>query len=94
MFSIKITDSGAGIPENLIEKLFCDFGNLDVHKKENPEGRGLGLSICKMIVEQMDGKIKVDSEIGVGTTFTIMIETLCLIEAEEDHFDLRDNPAS
>lgn len=59
MLEVKITDCGAGIPEHLLDRLFCDFGNLEIHKKENPEGRGLGLSICKLIAEQMRGKIEV-----------------------------------
>ena len=54
-FEIGIQDFGCGIPEEDIGKLFVDFGNLAVHAQANPTGRGLGLSICKAIVEAMDG---------------------------------------
>lgn len=50
-----------------------DFGNLDDHHKINPEGRGLGLSICKTLIERMGGQIFVDSLVGEGTTFTVRL---------------------
>jgi len=56
-----------------LPKLFMEFGKLDEHSKMNAQGTGLGLSICKRMIEQMGGQVKVDSEYGVGTTFTINI---------------------
>lgn len=56
-YKISVQDFGVGIPDHLIEKLFCDFGNLEEHRRRNPEGRGLGLTICKMIMDSFDGSI-------------------------------------
>lgn len=50
-FQLNIQDFGAGIPKDKINGLFVNFGNLDEHQKINQNGRGLGLSICKSIVE-------------------------------------------
>jgi K+-sensing histidine kinase KdpD len=50
-FKLDIQDFGAGIPADKIDKLFMNFGNLAEHQQINQAGRGLGLSICKTIVE-------------------------------------------
>lgn len=87
-YQITVQDYGAGIPQDQLAKLFCDFGTLDVHRKMNPEGRGLGLAISKVIVDRMGGHIEVASRLGHGTTFIIVFEALCsakkLNDAEED----------
>lgn len=54
-FELGIQDYGCGIPADKINSLFLNFNNLEEHRQNNPSGRGLGLSICKMIVEQMGG---------------------------------------
>lgn len=76
-YEIGIEDFGAGIPEHLMNNLFSDFGNLEVHRQQNPEGRGLGLSISKMIVESFGGYIDVKSEVGKGTKFTLFFPAFC-----------------
>ena len=50
-FMLSIQDFGIGIPADKLDNLFINFGNLEEHQKTNPQGRGLGLSICKLIVE-------------------------------------------
>jgi signal transduction histidine kinase len=66
---ISITDTGVGIKEKDLEKIFEPFFTT----KEKEQGTGLGLSLCKRLIEANAGKIEVESKIGEGTTFTIMI---------------------
>lgn len=68
-----VTDTGSGIKEGDIDKLFGLYGKLE-GKKENPNGIGLGLLICKRLAEQMGGSINVKSTVNVGTTFTFAIK--------------------
>ena len=64
---IGVKDTGRGIPQNMLEKIFERFEKLDSFA----QGAGLGLPICKLIVEKMNGRILVDSQLGIGTTFVI-----------------------
>lgn len=64
-----IRDDGVGIPEDLLPRLFEPF----VTTKENGRGVGLGLAICKTIIERHSGRITVHSVLGRGTTFTITL---------------------
>ncbi|MEM6725092.1 MAG: ATP-binding protein, partial [Bacteroidota bacterium] len=65
---IALSDNGKGIPENAYEKIFNLFYRQDPSNTK-PSGTGMGLAICKVIMEKMDGKIRVSSEIGKGSTF-------------------------
>ena len=56
-FVLKVRDYGMGIPKDRISKLFFNFSKLEAHQKANPGGVGLGLSICKSLVEAMGGSI-------------------------------------
>jgi len=69
---VSVQDSGIGIAEENQKSLFKPFGKLenDVQKGMNPTGSGLGLSICKRIVEELGGCISVVSELGKGAKFT------------------------
>ena len=70
---IVIEDSGLGIQKKDLEKLFRHFGKLKDESKLNEKGCGLGLMICKRIVETMGGEITVESTFGKGTKFTMYI---------------------
>ncbi|HRG09339.1 MAG TPA: ATP-binding protein [Cyclobacteriaceae bacterium] len=69
----KISDTGKGIPKEEQEIIFNQFeqGGKNIHRQYG--GAGLGLSIVKKIIEQQQGTIKVESEVGTGTTFIIII---------------------
>ncbi|MBZ9688530.1 response regulator [Clostridium estertheticum] len=71
LFTVK--DTGIGMTEQEISKLFAPFIQADSSSTRKYGGTGLGLAICKNIVEMMDGKINLVSEKEIGTTFTFTI---------------------
>jgi signal transduction histidine kinase/ActR/RegA family two-component response regulator len=71
--TIRVTDSGIGIREADIARLFSDYNQVDTRSNRSIEGTGLGLSITKMMAEMMDGAIAVESEYGRGSTFTVRV---------------------
>lgn len=68
---ISINDHGLGIPEENLTKIFDPY--FSTKEMSTDKGQGLGLTICHSIVENHDGFIAVESEVGVGTTFTIYL---------------------
>lgn len=71
---ISVEDSGIGIKEESLPKLFSKFERLNVEKSLTIEGTGLGLAITKKLVELMNGKIVVQSVYGQGSKFTVSID--------------------
>ena len=71
---ISVTDTGRGIKEENIKKLFTKFQRLDEDRNTTIEGTGLGLAITKSLVEMMGGKIIVQSEYGKGSKFSIYLK--------------------
>lgn len=69
----KITDTGIGIKKEDMDKLFKPFSQIDTGLTRNHEGTGLGLSISQKLIEKLGGAITVESEVGVGSTFTVML---------------------
>ena len=66
---IFVTDTGCGIPSDMTEKVFDRFYKIDSFK----QGAGLGLSVCKTIIEGMGGRIAVSSQPGKGSRFSVKI---------------------
>lgn len=66
---LTVTDSGSGIDESILERIFDPFFTT----KGVQEGTGLGLSVVHGIVEGHSGKISVDSEVGIGTSFMVLL---------------------
>ncbi len=66
---IQVIDNGPGIHEDDLENIFNMFYQAD----NNAKGSGLGLYIVKEAVEKLGGKIKIDSQLTEGTTFTVVI---------------------
>ena len=72
---IKVIDTGIGIPEEEIPKVFERFYRVDKSRTREMGGTGLGLPIAKQILEQNEGKIDIKSELGKGTEVVIRIPT-------------------
>ncbi len=68
-----VRDTGIGIEESKYEKLFRPFSQLEESNTRRFSGAGLGLAISSNLVQMMGGKIALDSELGVGSTFTFTI---------------------
>ncbi|MUM77885.1 response regulator [Pseudodesulfovibrio sp. F-1] len=68
-----ISDTGPGIPDEAQSRLFQPFTQLGEGTRRQHQGAGLGLSICKRLVELMGGTMSIESEIGVGTTVHFQI---------------------
>ncbi len=73
MVEIAVTDNGIGIGPETFNKLFCIDCNVVSYGTEGEQGTGLGLILCKEFVEKNSGTIRVESEVGKGSTFTISI---------------------
>ncbi len=70
---ISVTDTGMGIKEEHLDKLFTAFGQIEDAKTKQHEGTGLGLTISKNFAELLGGSISVSSVFGEGTTFTLSL---------------------
>ncbi len=83
---ISVEDTGIGITEENLKRLFSKFDRLDVEKNTTIEGTGLGLAITKNLIEMMGGKINVQSIYGKGSIFSAQIPTKIskLVEPKEN----------
>jgi two-component system, OmpR family, phosphate regulon sensor histidine kinase PhoR len=70
---VSVSDTGTGIPQRDLERIFERFYRVDVARSRATGGTGLGLSIVRHVVESHGGTVSVDSQLGVGSTFTIRL---------------------
>lgn len=89
MLNFIVKDTGIGIKEEDIDKIFDPFSRTDLKKNRSVQGTGLGLAITKQLVEEMDGTLTLESEYGSGSTFTVSIP-----QREPTADELAANPLS
>jgi signal transduction histidine kinase len=73
MGEIRIADSGVGIPADKLRLIFEPFYTTKEPDEHGHGGTGLGLSVCRQIIEQHHGRIRVESVVGKGSTFTVKL---------------------
>jgi signal transduction histidine kinase len=80
---VRVTDYGIGIPDEVLPNIFDRFYHVEEGDDELYSGLGLGLAITKQVIEQHGGRIDVVSEVGKGSTFTI------ILDAEDDPTEMK-----
>jgi signal transduction histidine kinase len=81
--SIRVTDTGLGIPAEAIDKLFLPFSQVDNAYSRKHDGVGLGLSICRSIMKAYGGSIALQSAVGMGTMVTLQMPAERVVTAAE-----------
>lgn len=72
-WSIQVSDTGIGIPPHARDYIFDEFRQVDSTSKREYGGTGLGLAIVQKLTRLMGGQVQLESEVGQGSTFTVMI---------------------
>ncbi len=85
MVIFDITDTGVGIPQDKLEEVFKPFVRIETYN-QFAEGSGYGMSVVKGLVDLLDGKINIDSEVGKGSHFEVMIP----LGSAEKPFEVKD----
>ncbi|MGQ9620146.1 MAG: PAS domain S-box protein [Bacteroidales bacterium] len=83
-----VKDSGTGIPENRLNSIFHRFVQADISSNRPYEGLGLGLSIAKSYAEMLGGNITVESQVGKGSTFRLVIPCKEIVHKSEKKSDI------
>lgn len=81
--AIGVADTGVGIPKELLTMVFERFSQIDAASRRKYSGSGIGLALVKEFTEMQNGSVTVDSQPGVGTTFTVRIPILVDLDGPE-----------
>ena len=73
MVELRVADTGCGIPPDQLRLIFEPFYTTKQPDEHGHGGTGLGLSVCRQIIEQHQGRIRVESLVGRGATFTVKL---------------------
>ncbi|EFW7477487.1 aerobic respiration two-component sensor histidine kinase ArcB [Shigella sonnei] len=93
MLHFEVEDSGIGIPQDELDKIFAMYYQVkDSHGGKPATGTGLGLAVSRRLAKNMGGDITVTSEQGKGSTFTLTIHAPSVAEEVDDAFDEDDMP--
>lgn len=93
MLHFEVEDSGIGIPEDELDKIFAMYYQVkDSHGGKPATGTGIGLAVSRRLAKNMGGDITVTSEQGKGSTFTLTIHAPSVAEEVDDAFDEDDMP--
>lgn len=91
---MQVTDSGIGIKQEDMDKLFGGFQRLDLEQNRSIEGTGLGLAITHNLIERMKGRIEVSSEYGKGSVFTVYLPQEIIDDSPMGDFRQRSEAAA
>jgi signal transduction histidine kinase len=83
MVQVSVTDTGIGIPRDKLDIIFEPFQQLDSNAARQYEGTGLGLPISRKLIEKQGGRMWVESEVGVGSTFSFVLPIAGLEQGEQ-----------
>ncbi|HGF7478431.1 TPA: hybrid sensor histidine kinase/response regulator CqsR [Vibrio mimicus] len=83
--TIKVQDSGIGIPQDALDRIFQPFEQAESHTTRRFGGTGLGLAIVKQIAELMSGTVSVQSEVGLGTCFEVRVKLAASEPIKEEY---------
>jgi signal transduction histidine kinase len=78
---VRVTDDGVGIPEGDVERVFEPFFRVDRSRSKSTGGYGLGLSICKRVMESHGGSIALERQAGCGTSFVLTFPKTALVHS-------------
>jgi signal transduction histidine kinase len=90
-FRLEVSDSGVGIAEKDLPRLFVEFQQLDASRAKRYQGTGLGLALIKRIVEAQGGRVGVESELGKGSTFYVVLPRISC-STETKNSEVKDEP--
>jgi signal transduction histidine kinase len=89
---IEVRDSGPGIAPDKLETIFEEYGQLGNKQRDSAKGWGLGLAICRRLLQVMGGTLTVRSELRVGTVFTVRLPASCLASPAGAEHNPRSSP--